>query len=417
VNILFVHQNMPGQYKELAQWLGARGQHRIVFLTQRKAPPDIPGVEPRVYAAHHRPSPQSYALSRVWEEAAGAGMGIARAAQALEQEGFRPDIVLGHVGWGELSFLRQVWPHVPIIGYFEYFYRPTGGSVGFDPEEPSSSDVAFTLQARNTVPLVNIEVVDRGVSPTFWQRDRFPESFHEKLYVCHDGIRTDLLRPDPKASLKLKRLDRPLTREDEVVTFVARNLERTRGFHIFMRALPDILRERPQARVVIVGGSETSYGAKSRHPLGLRGEMQAELGESIDYDRVHFLGRVPYDDYCTLLRVSRCHVHLTMPFVLSWSLLEAMSMGAIVVGSDVAPVREVIRHGETGLLADYFDPSAVAAQVIQVLAAPEKYAGIGAAARAHAVEHYDFLTRCLPEHLRQINALVPDAAKIDLSAV
>ena len=407
---------MPGQYKELAQWLAATGRHRIVFLTQKKTPPPMPGVEARIYVPHHAPAKNAYGLSRVWEEAAGSGLGAARAAQSLAEERFRPDIILGHIGWGELSFFRQVWTDVPIIGYFEYFYRPTGGSVGFDPEEPSSPDAPFILQARNTVPLVNIEVVDKGVSPTLWQRDRFPESFHEKLYVCHDGIRTDVLTPDPAARLKLKRLDKALTKEDEVITFVARNLERTRGFHMFMRALPRILRERPEARVVIVGGNETSYGAKSHHPSGLRGEMQEELGNAIDYKRVHFLGRVPYGDYCDILRVSRCHVHLTMPFVLSWSLLEAMSMGAVVVGSDVAPMREAIRHGETGYLVDYFDPDAVAAQVIDVLSRPLDHAGMGKAARAHVVVRYDFLTHCLPEHLRQINALVPERLRIDVPA-
>lgn len=415
MNILFVHQNMPGQYRELVQWLAQSGQHRIYFLTQRKNAPNLPGLETRKYQSHRIPAKDAYGLSRVWEEATGAGYGAAVAARRLEtQEGFKPDIVIGHVGWGELTFFKQVWPDVPIIGFFEYYYNITGGSVGFDPEEPVSEHAPFLMQARNAVPLANIETVDLGHCPTRWQRDRFPRSFHDRVYVCHDGIRTDKLRPDPKVSLGLGRLERELTREDEVVTYVSRNLERTRGFHIFMRALPQILRERPNARVLVVGGNEVSYGGKSKHPGGLRAEMEAEVGKNVDWDRVHFLGNVPYSQYQKLIQLSRCHIYLTMPFVLSWSLLEAMSMGATIVASDVAPVREAIEHGKTGLLVDFFDPQAVAAQVVEVLAKPQEFSRIGKAARDHVVREYDFLTRCLPEHIAQINALVPADKQIKM---
>jgi glycosyltransferase involved in cell wall biosynthesis len=415
MNILFVHQNMPGQYRELVQWLATQGGHRIYFLTQRRNAPKFAGVETRVYRPHRVPEKDAYGLSKVWEEAVGAGFGAAMAAKALgEQEGFTPDIVIGHVGWGELTFFKQVLPEVPIIGFFEYYYNLTGGSVGFDPEEPVSEHAPFLLQARNAVPLANIETVDLGHAPTRWQRDRFPKSFHDRMYVCHDGIRTDRLKPNPKVRLGLGRLGRELTRDDEVLTYVARNLERTRGYHTFMRALPRILRERPNARVLIVGGNDTSYGGKSKNPGGLRAEMEREVGHEMDWDRVHFLGQVPYADYIRLIQVTRCHVYLTMPFVLSWSLIESMAMGATIVASDVEPVREAITHGETGLLVDFFDPEALAAQVVEVLARPKDFAHLGVAARAHAVEHYDFLTRCLPEHVARINALVSEDRRIVL---
>jgi glycosyltransferase involved in cell wall biosynthesis len=416
MNILFVHQNMPGQYRELVQWLAAQGGHRIFFLTQRKNAPDLVGVETRLYKSHRIPAKDAYGLSKVWEEATGAGFGAAMAAQKMEAEdGFRPDIVIGHVGWGELTFFKQVWPDVPIIGFFEYYYNMTGGLVGFDPEEPISDHSPFLMQARNAVPLANIEVVDQGHTPTQWQRDRFPDSFHDRMYVCHDGIRTDQLLPNPGVELKLGRLEQPLTRDDEVLTYVARNLERARGFHQFMRALPRIMKERPNARVLIIGGNEVSYGGKNTDSRGLRGEMEAEVGDQLDWDRLHFLGRVPYPDYQKIIQISRCHLYLTMPFVLSWSLLESMSMGATIVAADVAPVREAITHNETGLLVDFFDPEAMAAQIIEVLGDPAKYAHLGQAARAHVVREYDFLTQCLPEHIAQINALVPAEKRIKMS--
>jgi len=408
MNILFVHQNMPGQYRELIQWLAAQGGHVIYFLTQRKDAPKLPGIETRIYKPHRHPDKDAYGLSKVWEEATGSGFAAAMAARKLERdEQFKPDIVVGHVGWGELTFFKQVWPDVPIIGFFEYYYNIDGGLVGFDPDDPVSDHAPFLMQARNAVPLANIETVDLGHTPTLWQRDRFPASFHNRMYVCHDGIRTDKLVPNPAVSLALSRLDKPLTREDEVLTYVARNLEKARGFHMFMRALPRIMRERPNARVLIVGGNDVSYGGKSKDPRGLRGEMEAEVGTDLDWDRLHFLGRVPYPDYQKLIQLSRCHVYLTMPFVLSWSLLEAMSMGATVVASDVAPVREAVTHNETGLLVDFFDADAIADQVCAVLANPDRFAHLGQAARHHVVQTYDFATKCLPEHVAQINALVP----------
>lgn len=415
MNIMFVHQNMPGQYRELVQWLAARGGHKIYFLTQRQKPAPIDGVETRIYKPHHKPTKESYGLSKVWEDATGAGFGAVSAASKIERdEGFKPDLIVGHVGWGELTFFKQLWSDVPIIGFFEYYYRLHGGPVNFDKEEPVNAHTPFLLQARNAVPAANYLTVDRGLSPTNWQRDCFPAEMHHKIYVCHDGIRTDKLKPDPKAALKLGRMDNQIDRDDEIVTFMARNLERMRGFHQFMRALPEILDARPNARVLVIGGNEVSYGAKSKKPGGLRGEMEAELGERVDWSRVHFLGQVPYEQYQKIIQISRCHIYLTMPFVMSWSLLETMSMEATIVASDVAPVREAITHGKTGLLVDFHNPSALAQQVVDVLVRPQDFAHLGPAARNHVIAEYDFLTKCLPVHVAEMNALLPKNKQIEM---
>lgn len=413
MRILFIHQNMPGQYRQLLDWFAAQGGHELVFLTQRRNLPDIPGVRKALYRPHHVPRDGAYGLSRVWEEAAGNGYGAALAIAQLKERGFTPDIVLGHTGWGEMLFLRQVLPDVPVLGIFEYYYRAHGGPVNFDPEEPASESAPYLLHARNTVPNTMLHVVDRGLAPTRWQRDCFPKPFHDKLYICHDGIRTDRLGPDPGATLSLGRAGR-ITREDEIFTYMARNMERTRGFHVFMRALPAILDARPNARALIVGGSGASYGKASAAEGGFRAEMEREVGHLVDWDRVHFLGQVPYADFQRIIQVSRCHIYLTMPFVLSWSLLEAMAMEATIVASDVAPVREAVTHGETGLLVDFFRPDKLAEQVATVLAAPQSFAHLGKAAREHVVRTYDFLDVCLPRHIAQINALVPADRRVHL---
>ena len=413
MRLLFVHQNMPGQYRELLAWLVGQGGHELVFLTQRRDYPEIPGVRKVVYRPHHVPAKDAYGLSMVWEEAAGAGYGAALAMAALRDEGFAPDIVLGHTGWGELLFVKQVWPDTPVMGFFEYYYRAKGGPVGFDPEEPPAATAPFLLAARNAVPNSAIQAVDRGISPTLWQRDTFPASFHDRLSVCHDGIRTDRLGPDPGVELNLGRAGR-LTRDDEVVTYVARNMERTRGFHVLMRALPAIQAARRAARILIVGGSDVSYGRASATDGGFRAELEAEVGHRIDWDRVHFLGRVPYASFQKIVQIGRCHIYLTMPFVLSWSLLEAMAIEATIVASDVAPVREVMTDGETGRLVPFHDPAALAATVADVLARPEAHAALGPAARAHVVAEYDFLTACLPRQIAEINALVPPERRLHL---
>ena len=412
MNILFVHQNMPGQYREILRWLAGQGEHRIIFLTQRKEIQATPGVTIARYKTHHRSAKDAYALSRYFEDCMGAGYGAFLACRTMQDQGFRPDLILGHVGWGELTFVKQVWPDVPILGYWEYYFLSQGGSIGFDPEFPPSESAAQVSHARNAVNYLCLEAVDLGQSPTRWQMETYPEPFRAKSYVCHDGIRTDQLLPNAAASLRLARLDRDIGRNDEVFTYMARNMEPTRGFHVFMRRLPQILDARPQARVLIIGGNEVSYGQESGEAGGYRGQMERELGARVDWTRVHFLGRLPYADYVKVIQISRCHIYLTVPFVLSWSLLEAMSMQATMVASDTAPVREVITHGETGLLVDFLSPEALARQVIDVLARPGDYVGLGPAARARVVRDHDFLTQTRAVHVARMNSLVPRALAI-----
>ncbi|MEM1150514.1 MAG: glycosyltransferase family 4 protein [Pseudomonadota bacterium] len=415
MKLLFVHQNMPGQYREMMAWLldqNARGaKHELVFLTQRRSYPAPEGVTKILYQPHHAPADKAYGLSKVWEEAAGTGFGAVYALATHEKAtGFRPDLVIGHTGWGEMLFLKELWPDVPVLGFFEYFYRSQGAAVGFDPEEPVNAHTPYILNARNSVPHANLHVVDRLTAPTRWQADLFPALYRQNMYVCHDGIRTDHLRPDPDVSLSLGRLGRPITRADEVFTYVARNMERMRGFHIFMRALPRILKARPNARALIIGGNETSYGPKAKMEGGFRAELEKEVGAEVDWTRVHFLGQIPYPYFQKVVQISKCHIYLTKPFVLSWSLLEAMSMEAPIVASDVAPVREAVTHGETGLLVDFFQPEDLADQVVDVLARPDSYAAMRRAAREHVVATYDFETICLPQHIAEMNALVPASA-------
>ncbi|MEL7491918.1 MAG: glycosyltransferase [Pseudomonadota bacterium] len=407
MKILFVHQNYPAQYKNLLQWLIATGEHEIVFLTQKKGlgkPATHHIVE---YEPDHRMEATAYPYSADFEKCCANGAKVVDICRNLEGQGFKPDIVMGHTGWGEMLFLKELWPEVPVLSYFEYFYTASGGAVGFDPEYPISDAMPFIMRARNAVNYLSLEGCDRGQTASHWQKSGYPEFFHDKVEVVHEGIRTDLCKPNAEASAELGRLERPVTRHDEIFTFVARNMEPVRGFHVFMRALPEILEARPNARAFIIGGDKVSYGRQLPEGQSYRGIVERELGDKIDWSRVHFLGQVPYDVFVAVMQLSRCHVYLTVPFVPSWSMLEAMSVGATVVASDVAPVREFIEDKKTGFLVDFLRPNQLSERVIDVLSHETNYHELGNAARDHICDHFDFHSVALGRQLNVMNSLLP----------
>ncbi len=337
------------------------------------------------------------------------GEAAARAALALRTEGFSPDVICGHPGWGETLFVKDVWPEARLLAYVEFAYSAKGADFGFDAEfKQDSTEAAFGLRVRNGAQFLAFEASDWIVSPTAWQASRLPEIFRSRLSVIHDGIDTDLVRPNRRPASPSPRDGVTCGVGDEIVTFVNRNLEPYRGYHSFMRALPEILRRRPNARAVIVGGSDVSYGAAAPNGRTWRDIFLEEVRGSLDLTRVHFVGKLPYTTYLKLLQVSAAHVYLTYPFVLSWSLLEAMAAGCMVIGSATPPVEEVIRHGENGVLVDFFSPQAIADATVEALAEPQAHRHLRAEARRSA-ETYDLKRVCLPRHLRLIEALASGA--------
>jgi glycosyltransferase involved in cell wall biosynthesis len=256
----------------------------------------------------------------------------------------------------------------------------------------------FPVIARQAHLALSMVQADAALSPTEWQADTVPPELREKITICHDGVDTDALVPNAEARFTLPD-GRVLQAGDEVLTYVTRNIEPYRGSHIFFRMLPQVLAARPNAQVVIIGGDGVSYGQAP--PDGTwKDRFMAEIAGTPGLERVHFLGRVPYRDYATLMQVSRAHAYLTIPFVLSWSLLEAMSMGANVIGSRTAPVEEVIRDGVNGRLVDFFDLDGWAEALVDALARPQAFAEYRKAARRTIVENYDLKRLCLPRLVR-----------------
>jgi glycosyltransferase involved in cell wall biosynthesis len=402
MNILFLHQNMPGQFKHLAPALARDPANRVVFLTRRQDG-ELPGVRRVSYQPARTARAATHHYVRLYENSVLHGQQVVRACLDLAREGFRPDLVIAHPGWGEALFVRDVFPRAVLLNYCEFYYHGRGADVGFDPETPSDLDSVCRARARNAHLLLSLEACDHGLSPTLWQRDQHPEALRQKISVIFDGIDTGVVQPNPAARFVLPD-GGVLTAGDEVVTYVARNLEPYRGFPSFMRAVPHILAARPDARVVIVGGDEVSYGQSAPDGQSWRARMLAELGP-LDPARVHLLGRLGYRDYLSLLQVSAVHVYLTVPFVLSWSCMEALAAGCVVVGSRTAPVQEVIEHGRNGRLAEFLDPPAIAAQVVAVLADPAGHQAMRRRARETVLAGYA-LKECLAAQLRLVRSLV-----------
>ena len=406
MNILFVHQNFPGQYLHLAPALAAEPKNQVVALSARDGV-NLPGVGVVRYAIPNVPKAGIHPWLAEQQVKVLRGEAVARAARQLRDQGFRPDVVCAHPGWGEALFLKDVWPDCRLLLFCEFYYRARGSDMGFDPEfgGTQSDDDLCRLRMKNAHHLLSLEAMDRGVAPTRWQQEQFPPEYRPRIEVVFDGIDTAMVSPRPGATVRLKRDNAALSDADEVITFVARNLEPYRGFHIFMRALPQILRERPKARVIIVGGDDVSYGRRPEQGKTYRRMLLDEVGGGLDMSRVHFVGRVPHNIFLDVLRISSVHVYLTYPFVLSWSMLEAMSLGCLVVGSDTPPVREVVRHGQNGLLVDFFDAHALARTVVQAAADRSAHDHIRANARRTVVEKYDLATVCLPRHLELVRTL------------
>ena len=408
MNILFIHQNYLAQYKHFFDWLVTKGGHRIVFVTQRADMKASPSHAVVTYKPDHATNSDSYALTKDFEQCCANGLKVVDICTQLDVKGFKPDIILGHTGWGEMLFIKKVWPDVPTLSYFEYYFTETGGAVGYDPEFPISDTLQYILQARNATNHLSHLECDLGQTATNWQHQGYPEALRDKIEVIHEGIRTDVCVPNSDAFVTLGRLKRAVTRDDEVFTYMARNMEPVRGFHIFMRALPKILAARPNARVLIIGGDQVSYGRSLKDGQTYRSMLEQELGDSVDWDRVHFLGLVAYKDFLSVIQISRCHIYLTVPFVPSWSMMESMSMGATLVSSKVPPIEEIIEDGKTGFLVDFLDPEALATKVIDVLEHPDNYKDVGLAARQHIVETYDFKTVILEKQIKMINSILPE---------
>jgi glycosyltransferase involved in cell wall biosynthesis len=395
MNVLFVHNNFPGQYQHIARALAHDPQVRTVAIGSSTSQ-EMNGVRLLKYSLSNVDVAASHPFARRFDMECHRAEQVLYALSSLASSGFVPDLILAHPGWGETLPLRTICPDARILLYCEFFYGMKGRDVGFDPEFPETgADGHVALHLKNASTLLALADCDFGISPTAWQRSTFPKDYQKKITVIHEGVDVDIVKPAPDAVLRLPS-GRELRRSDEVVTFVARNLEPVRGYHCFMRALPRIMAARPQAQIVVIGGDSVSYGASPPQGTTWKSLFFDEVAEHIDRERIHFSGRLPYSDYLNALQISSAHVYLTYPFVLSWSLLEALSAGCLVIGSDTAPVCEVLNN-ENGLVVPFFDIEQIAERVIEALTFPRRFHSTRAQARRTILDQYDLARICLPK--------------------
>ncbi|MBP8191726.1 MAG: glycosyltransferase family 4 protein [Aquabacterium sp.] len=385
MRILLIHQNFPGQFKRLAQtWVKQPGW-QVIGLGRNTAPglPDVPWVR---YQLHRSIGKEQHPYLRKMEDAVLHGQAVARSLLDLKRKGFQPDVVLAHPGWGETLYVRDVFPDARLVHFCEWYYGTPNSDMGFDPAYPSDFNAQARARTWNALHALNLTHCDVGVSPTEWQRSRHPEIFQPKIHLAHEGVDTGILKPDSAAQLKMPN-GQVLSAGQPVITYVARNLEPYRGFPSFMRMLAKVQQSHKQCHTIIVGGDDVSYGSKPKDAANWREKMLQEV-PSVDPSRTHFLGKVPYDVYRKVLQVSAAHVYLTYPFVLSWSMLEAMASGCLIIGSRTAPVQEVIQHGENGLLVDFFDHNEIADTVASVLEQPHSFSRLREKAQTTIAANY-----------------------------
>ena len=398
MKILFLHPNFPAQFRHLAAVLGQDKQNTVVFATNRREG-SIKGVNKVVYEKSRTARPETHHYVRPLENAVLEAQGVYRVAQKLKDQGFYPDVVYGHSGWGPTLFMKDIFPKATLLCYFEWFYNAYGSDASFDPSDPINADDEARIRIKNAPILLDLATCDRGLSPTGWQRSQFPVEFHNKIKVNHDGIDTTYFKPAPDAKLLLSRINLDLTEAKEIVTYVARGMEPYRGFPQLIETISILQKKRPECHFVIVGKNRVAYGKSLPDGKTYKEAMLEKF--SLDMSRVHFTDLLPYDEYLQVLQASSVHVYLTRPFVLSWSMLEALSTGCLIVASDTACVTEVIEDNVNGLLVNFFDPQQISDRVIEALDNPERMAEIRIKARETILESYD-LAKLLPQHLQWV---------------
>ncbi len=406
--ILFIHQNFPAQFKNLAPSLVKKGYSVTALALQSNTPEHWQGVRVVHYSLNRHSSTELHPWVGDYEAKVIRGEAVFRQAMELKHQGYSPDLIIAHPGWGEALFIKDVWPDTRLALYGELYYQPDNHSHGFDPEFPQlEQDYRCRLRLKNTCNLLSLEQADAVLSPTHWQASTFPEKYRNKMSVIHDGIAADVIKPDPNASLTVN--NTCFTAADEIVTFVNRNLEPHRGYHVFMRTLPLVLRRRPHARIIIVGGDGCSYGAPPTTEKSWKQIFIDEVRPLIpdrDWQRVIFVDHLPYTSFLNLLQISKVHVYLTYPFIVGWSLLEAMSTECSIIASATEPVREILEHNKNAILVDFFSILDLSEQICRLLSDPELQIRLGKAARKRVIASYELNSVSLPAQHQWIDRLL-----------
>ena len=405
MKFLFLHRNFPAQFKHLALALAKDKNNEVVFVTNNTETKTFGGIKKYSYKLKRKVPNNCHRYLRFYEESIIHGQSAAELLISLQQQGFKPDVIFGH-SWGSSLFVKEIFPDVPYIAHIEWYYNPVNSDVDFG-GKVLDVDERASLKTKNSHILQDLVSCDWGVSPTKWQKSQVPEIFRDKIKVIHEGIDTDFCKPDENVEFKVPNTDIVLTRKDEVVTYATRGMEEYRGFPEFMKAASELLKQRPNLHILVGGEDRVCYGKHLKDDT-FKKKMLREL--EFDESRLHFVGPLPYNEYVKLLQVSSAHVYLTYPFVLSWSFLEAMAAGCLIVASDTAPVTEVMQDKYNGMLVDFYDIDGIVAKVNELIDHKEKYQLLRENARDVVVKNYD-LKMLLPKQIEFLKSVANGTAK------
>jgi glycosyltransferase involved in cell wall biosynthesis len=384
VHVLFVHKNFPAQFGHIGHRLATERGWRASFVSER-SPGRTGAIDRIMYRSDGGATERTHYCARSFENGVWHAAGVYDALKPFADD-LRPDLIVGHSGFGSTLFLKELWPDVPVINYFEYFYRSRGSDLYFRPDQPVAERDRLRSRARNAMILLDLEYCDAGYSPTEWQRSLLPTAYRDKIRVLHDGIDTDFWQ---RRDVELGQVgDLDLGESTRVVTYVSRGLESMRGFDIFMKVAKRVCDARPDVVFLVVAEDRVAYGGDARRTGGKSFKEWVLDQDDYDLDRIRFVGRVPPSTLVDVLSVSDLHIYLTVPFVLSWSLLDAMACECVVLASDTAPVAEVVEHERTGLTAGFFDIDGLTELALRVLDDPRGHRRLGRAARELVLERY-----------------------------
>ena len=401
MNILFIHRTFPGQFESIIREFAKNPDNVVAFITNKKNTPEIKGVIKYVCEPEQKINSNCHPYLGNYEEAVIRGLSTAKKALEIKNKGFKPDIIYGFSGWGNSMFIKTVFPDVPFLCYFEWFELSKNSVFDFDGTIPDES-VKANIMCNNSHIIQNLISCDAGICPTNWQKNQFPKEFHDKIKVIHDGINTDFCKPDNSVKIFIEDKNIELTIEDEIITYGTRGLEPYRGFPEFMEAVEKLLKKRPNAHFLIAGADISCYSPKLAN--GTYKELMLQK-LNIDMDRVHFIGTLPFEHYIKLLQISSVHVYLTYPYVLSWSILNAMATGCCVIASNNNPVLEVIKDNYNGLLVDFFNVNRLTQKIEYALDNQDKMKELRQNARKTVLDKYD-IKSLFPQHIEYVKSFL-----------
>jgi glycosyltransferase involved in cell wall biosynthesis len=386
MRILFIHNNFPAQYRRIMTYLADRPKLGVeMYAATLDTNNQSTAVKKTVkFKPHREPRSDIHPSVTYTERSVIMGQALYGALMGSKKAGFKPDIILSHSGWGSSLFMKDLFPDAKLLSYFEWYYHSLNSDGLFLRDEPYDPNEQMRIRMKNTPILHDLAAMDHGQSPTAFQRSKMPAIFQSNITQLHDGVDTKFFKPNPRARVKIG--DHTFTVEDEVITYVARGMEEYRGFPQFMEAVYKLQQIRPNLQVVILGNDRVAYGNKRSDGKSFKEAMLEKY--DFDMSRLHFMGLQPLKVFAQLMQITRAHVYLTVPFVLSWSMLEAMSAGALIVGSDTEPVRELITDGDNGVLVPFFDVDATVDKVCHIIDNKEEYEEMRKAARQTIVDNY-----------------------------